>query len=1117
MSSAIGSRAGTTAEEMTELLGPVNAECCDGPGEDCSSGYPSVCNAGCKTVLQPFRENCAGMLTSSPAWAPVRTLIDAAWATCPTTCDDDASFNEYIGGLEAACCPDAFAVLGHCDHTPTSCDATCAAVLFPLRQECFTYLDRHPDVRSTIESVARMCPGGTGLGADPCDPNPCFNHGECVARAPQGGGHRRAQAASHFTCNCPAGFIGHSCEMSTNTPTHETEGGCDPHLPSLVSTFIHILDPGMWKRMFAAAASLADELHGVDWSITATVGVCNGEEVSCGDQFTEADCITHVDQCFWADTSCMSIADPEDSYATFCVGETTFQPQEVIGPAESLEINEGLLTVRDAFGVLAEQLPDSDASVHLPPAVLDLDTWILETFEGDWHTVFDNLATFMHIFSHVDWAQVYATVTQQPCGIDCDEWRYSFDFTSRFARKIADAIPHHAPATPEATDNWCKISMLDIPQMLIANFDISSAKQTVQVIHDVAAAASVIDWEYLYTDGSGTPVPGLPVIDSETSQAMQDSLAAVSAAAGSVLQDMADVEARAPSSRTIGDVWDWLIDFIGSDWSGLGGSCEDLMSSLLQVDWAAVARDMNPELTDDDAQDFAADTMMTLGVYEGFCNKLVLEWPPQPPPASVCKTWMISFQDFMFENFNPPEVRKLLVDLSSALTSAATVDWSFSSQVNGCMNDPVAVERIRQIVSDAVGQKFFELSLLGSAQEDPYFQANWCEWQVGMDVWDNPCSAAAGFQPCNAPDESPTCQSCFNACVAEATQSVVDYCGDWDLSLAGALDGLLDPSGYGGVSFGRCCESEVPHYTQIITPEDSRSMTQAMQAGATALSRIVSTLPRRNDEDPNSSPWDIDGWLDDFLVADWEHIASQASLYFTAWSSVNLNLARFYGIDESDDSLLDNRVGQLQYLQYADVAELFASIPRIHAAKAPPSQACPNLMPALEGILASGFSPKRTKDIMDGCGALLTKVMNIDWSGTGQTTVCTSPRPNFAPATGDSVAGCSSRTEESCDYATVVPNLSPCPSAFVNDGICDEPPPPPVGLHSFIDVGLCASGTDTNDCQYGDYGSHGDGSVGSCYWIRQPGGQGTCAWNPDKGCVRWEQVPLEIAGPEVRV
>ena len=185
-----------------------------------SSGYPSVCNAGCKAVLQPFKENCDGLLTSSPIWAPIRQRIDAAWSTCPTTCSTDAAFSSYMSGLNAACCPGGVCRDGQ---APTSCDATCAAVLLPLRRECFHYLDLRQEVKAIIDNVALMCPGGAGLGADVY---PCFNGGAC--KAAPGGGHRRAQAGGlvePFTCTCPAGFMGSNCELSDRPRVGKTIRG----------------------------------------------------------------------------------------------------------------------------------------------------------------------------------------------------------------------------------------------------------------------------------------------------------------------------------------------------------------------------------------------------------------------------------------------------------------------------------------------------------------------------------------------------------------------------------------------------------------------------------------------------------------------------------------------------------------------------------------------------------------------------------------------------------------------------------------------------------------------------------------------------------------------------
>ena len=36
----------------------LNDECCNEPGEDCSSGRPTTCNAGCARVLLPFFADC---------------------------------------------------------------------------------------------------------------------------------------------------------------------------------------------------------------------------------------------------------------------------------------------------------------------------------------------------------------------------------------------------------------------------------------------------------------------------------------------------------------------------------------------------------------------------------------------------------------------------------------------------------------------------------------------------------------------------------------------------------------------------------------------------------------------------------------------------------------------------------------------------------------------------------------------------------------------------------------------------------------------------------------------------------------------------------------------------
>eukprot|EP01046_Picozoa_sp_COSAG06_P118471 COSAG06_NODE_65643_length_256_cov_0.980892_1_plen_75_part_01 len=48
----------STCGDLTSRAAAMNRECCDEPWEDCSSGLPAVCNAGCASVLLPFFADC---------------------------------------------------------------------------------------------------------------------------------------------------------------------------------------------------------------------------------------------------------------------------------------------------------------------------------------------------------------------------------------------------------------------------------------------------------------------------------------------------------------------------------------------------------------------------------------------------------------------------------------------------------------------------------------------------------------------------------------------------------------------------------------------------------------------------------------------------------------------------------------------------------------------------------------------------------------------------------------------------------------------------------------------------------------------------------------------------
>ena len=142
--------------DLTSRAAVMNRECCDEPWEDCSSGLPAVCNAGCASVLLPFFADCSGSL-------------GAAAATYQS-------------------------VVAQCQH-PVS----------------------PPPPRPPPPPPPPPAPAPEPA-PDPCGATPCANGGACTVVA-GGSGHRRAQtAAAAFTCSCVAGFRGDLCETPTDPP-----------------------------------------------------------------------------------------------------------------------------------------------------------------------------------------------------------------------------------------------------------------------------------------------------------------------------------------------------------------------------------------------------------------------------------------------------------------------------------------------------------------------------------------------------------------------------------------------------------------------------------------------------------------------------------------------------------------------------------------------------------------------------------------------------------------------------------------------------------------------------------------------------------------------------------
>jgi hypothetical protein len=160
----------SSADELNAAFEPVTAECCDEPSEDCSSGYPATCNAGCAAVLLPVQAACDGFLAAGGiAFVPVKNLIDAAAATCPPplpSCGSADELNAAFEPVTAECCdePSEDCSSGF----PATCNAGCAAVLLPVQAACDGFLAAGgialAPVKNLIDAAAATCPGGGGGG-----------------------------------------------------------------------------------------------------------------------------------------------------------------------------------------------------------------------------------------------------------------------------------------------------------------------------------------------------------------------------------------------------------------------------------------------------------------------------------------------------------------------------------------------------------------------------------------------------------------------------------------------------------------------------------------------------------------------------------------------------------------------------------------------------------------------------------------------------------------------------------------------------------------------------------------------------------------------------------------
>eukprot|EP01043_Picozoa_sp_COSAG02_P041697 COSAG02_NODE_3479_length_6673_cov_3.496197_1_plen_657_part_00 len=75
----------TGCSDVSARSDAVNAECCNEPSEDCSSGAPATCNSGCAALLVPYAEDCSTALRQSDGGKALVKAIQDTVALCEVT------------------------------------------------------------------------------------------------------------------------------------------------------------------------------------------------------------------------------------------------------------------------------------------------------------------------------------------------------------------------------------------------------------------------------------------------------------------------------------------------------------------------------------------------------------------------------------------------------------------------------------------------------------------------------------------------------------------------------------------------------------------------------------------------------------------------------------------------------------------------------------------------------------------------------------------------------------------------------------------------------------------------------------------------------------------------
>lgn len=127
--------------DLTARTQAVDDECCNEPGEDCSTGRPATCNVGCAREVLPYFEDCSAALGDDAS------LFDNVVVQCRTALEGDSSppreephgigtcdLSARTQVVNGECCDER---TEDCSSgRPATCNVDCALVVLPFFEDC---------------------------------------------------------------------------------------------------------------------------------------------------------------------------------------------------------------------------------------------------------------------------------------------------------------------------------------------------------------------------------------------------------------------------------------------------------------------------------------------------------------------------------------------------------------------------------------------------------------------------------------------------------------------------------------------------------------------------------------------------------------------------------------------------------------------------------------------------------------------------------------------------------------------------------------------------------------------------------------------------------------------